>query len=452
MINVSHLTKCYGSFKAVDDLSFEIENGQVYGLLGPNGAGKSTTMNIMTGCLSPTEGSVSIDGHDILEEPERARRLIGYLPEIPPLYTSDTTYEYLKFVGEAKGLKGAELKTQIDEVMEKTGITAMRDRLISALSKGYRQRVGIAQALLGDPELIILDEPTVGLDPIQIIEIRDLIRSLGASHTVILSSHILSEVQAVCQKVLIISRGRLIAYDTPDNLEHIMTGSGEISLKARASKAEADAIMSAIPMISEWSAVISETASVSAAVCSGNHSDSYINKGMKEKIPDTSIDAVISENSTGSSSASSAAASDAVCTADAARSYVAVTARTTGGDLDDICCQLFTAFAERKLPIFELSSHKANLEEVFLELTSAAPEENAGFSDHDNGETAVDISAASCAETKGETVAAAAAKAKAEIDSDISGEISISSNNETSDTGAAAAISDNATESEADAK
>lgn len=435
MINVSHLTKCYGSFKAVDDLSFEIENGQVYGFLGPNGAGKSTTMNIMTGCLSPTEGSVSIDGHDILEEPERAKRLIGYLPEIPPLYTSDTTYEYLKFVGEAKGLKGAELKTQIDEVMEKTGITAMRDRLISALSKGYRQRVGIAQALLGDPELIILDEPTVGLDPIQIIEIRDLIRSLGASHTVILSSHILSEVQAVCQKVLIISRGRLIAYDTPDNLEHIMTGSGEIILKARASKAEADAIMSAMPMISEWSAVISETASAAAAVCSTNHFDPDINKDMQEKISDAGIDTVMSEKSTGSSCTSSAAAvsDDDVCTADTARSYVAVTARTTGGDLDDICCQLFTAFAERKLPIFELSSHKANLEEVFLELTSAAPEEDSGRSDDDAEETAVDISAASDVKIQDTVRAAASATAadNAEFDS---------------------AVSDNNTESEVDAK
>lgn len=178
MIRVEHLTKCYGNFLAVDDLSFDIDDGHVYGFLGPNGAGKSTTMNIMTGCLSPTAGKVTIDGHDILDEPETAKRRIGYLPEQPPLYVNETPEEYLEFVGEAKGLRGAELKAQMEDVIVRTGIGNVRNRLISALSKGYRQRVGIAQALLGNPGTIILDEPTVGLDPIQIIEIRDLIKDL----------------------------------------------------------------------------------------------------------------------------------------------------------------------------------------------------------------------------------------------------------------------------------
>ena len=218
MIEVSHLTKYYGSFLAVDDLSFTIKDGHVYGFLGPNGAGKSTTMNIMTGCLSPTEGKVTVCGYDILEQPLAAKRCIGYLPEQPPLYLNETPEEYLTFVGEAKGLRGGELRRQIDEVIDQTKLTPMRHRLISALSKGYKQRVGIAQALLGQPQVIILDEPTVGLDPLQIIEIRDLIRRLGEKHTVILSSHILSEVQAVCDKVLIISKGRLAAYDDTDKL------------------------------------------------------------------------------------------------------------------------------------------------------------------------------------------------------------------------------------------
>ena len=211
MIRVEHLTKCYGNFLAVDDLSFDIDDGHVYGFLGPIGAGNSTTMNIMTGCLSPTAGKVTIDGHDILDEPETAKRRIGYLPEQPPLYVNETPEEYLEFVGEAKGLRGAELKAQMEDVIVRTGIGNVRNRLISALSKGYRQRVGIAQALLGNPGTIILDEPTVGLDPIQIIEIRDLIKNLGQTHSVIFSSHILSEVQAICETVLIINRGKLVA-------------------------------------------------------------------------------------------------------------------------------------------------------------------------------------------------------------------------------------------------
>ena len=230
MIKVTHLSKRYGSVTAVKDLSFEIEEGHVYGFLGPNGAGKSTTMNIMTGCLSPTKGHVTIDGHDIIDEPAAAKKCIGYLPELPPLYMNDTPVEYLRFVGRAKGLRGKELKEQIAKVVDETKIHSVQDRRIAELSKGFRQRVGIAQALIGNPKVIILDEPTVGLDPHQIVEIRDLIRSLGQNHTVILSSHILSEVQAVCDQILIISHGKLIAQGTPDELEEKLAGEKELVL------------------------------------------------------------------------------------------------------------------------------------------------------------------------------------------------------------------------------
>ncbi|MBP5295450.1 MAG: ABC transporter ATP-binding protein [Lachnospiraceae bacterium] len=236
MIKVSHLTKRYGPVTAVKDLSFEIGEGHVYGFLGPNGAGKSTTMNIMTGCLSPTKGHVTIDGHDIIDEPAEAKKCIGYLPELPPLYMNDMPVEYLRFVGRAKGLKGKELKEQIQKVVYETKIDSVKNRKISQLSKGYRQRVGIAQALIGNPKVVILDEPTVGLDPHQIVEIRDLIRDLGNEHTVILSSHILSEVQAVCDQILIISHGKLVAFGTPDELEEKLAGQKELVLVTRSSE------------------------------------------------------------------------------------------------------------------------------------------------------------------------------------------------------------------------
>lgn len=231
----------------MDDISFHIKEGHVYGFLGPNGAGKSTTMNIMTGCLSATSGHVRIDGHDIFEEPDEAKRQIGYLPEHPPLYLNDTPMEYLRFVGEAKGLRGEELDRQVGEVIRKTGIAGVRNRRISNLSKGYRQRVGIAQALLGNPKVIILDEPTVGLDPLQIIEIRDLIKELGRSHTVIFSSHILSEVQAICDQILIISKGKLVAYDTAANLEKQLLAPSEIRLTTDASADELRHILTKVP-------------------------------------------------------------------------------------------------------------------------------------------------------------------------------------------------------------
>ena len=238
MIEIEHLTKRYGEHLAVSDLSFTVDSGQIYGFLGPNGAGKSTTMNIMTGCLSATEGSVRIDGHDIFEEPEQAKKLIGYLPEQPPLYMNETPEEYLRFVGEAKGLRGEELERQIGAVIEQTGIKDVAHRRISALSKGYKQRVGIAQALLGNPKVIILDEPTVGLDPIQIIEIRDLIKKLGQTHTVIFSSHILSEVQTICDRIIMIAHGRLVAFDTPENLEKHLLSPNEVVLTTEAGAQE----------------------------------------------------------------------------------------------------------------------------------------------------------------------------------------------------------------------
>ena len=218
MITVEHLSKRYGDVLAVDDLSFTIEDGHIYGFLGPNGAGKSTTLNIIAGCLAATNGEITIDGHDIYEDEKEAKKLIGYLPEMPPLYMDQTPREYLAFVAEAKGIAKAERNAEIDRVIEETHIQEMQNRLIKHLSKGYKQRVGIAQALLGNPSVIILDEPTVGLDPMQIIEIRDLIAELGKKHTVILSSHVLPEIQAICEKVLIIYKGKLVAFDNIENL------------------------------------------------------------------------------------------------------------------------------------------------------------------------------------------------------------------------------------------
>lgn len=315
MIKVEHLTKCYGDFVAVEDLSFEIEEGHVYGFLGPNGAGKSTTMNILTGCLSATDGKVNIGGYDIYEEPEKAKKLIGYLPEQPPLYLNETPLEYLEFVGEAKGIRGEELQKQIEEVLEKTGLSQVKHRLISALSKGYRQRVGIAQALLGNPRVIILDEPTVGLDPIQIMEIRDLIKRLGESHTVIFSSHILSEVQAICEQVLIIAGGKLAAFDTPKNLENILTQNSAITLRVLAKKEETEKLLEKMEQVTEYECQEEEKGSV------------------------------------------------------------LVTLRTKEKETRKVCCDLFYAFAEGRMPIYEMNTKKANLEEVFIELTEGEQKE-----------------------------------------------------------------------------
>lgn len=219
MIEVKGLTKKYGPHTAIEDLNFTIEKGNVYGFLGPNGAGKSTTMNIMTGCLALTEGTVLVDGFDIVKNPVEAKKRIGYLPEIPPVYLDMTVEEYLLFVAKVKGVEKEELKNQVESALARTKTTGVKGRLIKHLSKGYRQRVGIAQAIIGNPEIIILDEPTVGLDPKQIIEIRELIRDLGKTHTVILSSHILSEIKSVANRMLIISRGKIVENDTAENIE-----------------------------------------------------------------------------------------------------------------------------------------------------------------------------------------------------------------------------------------
>ena len=269
MIEIEHLTKRYGGHTAVSDLSFTVDSGQIYGFLGPNGAGKSTTMNIMTGCLSATEGAVRIDGHDIFEEPEQAKRLIGYLPEQPPLYMNETPEEYLRFVGEAKGLRGTELERQIDEVIRQTGIEGVARRRISALSKGYKQRVGIAQALLGNPKVIILDEPTVGLDPIQIIEIRDLIKELGQTHTVIFSSHILSEVQTICDQIIMIAKGKLVAFDTPENLEQHLLTPNEVILTTDASANEVQTLLEGISNVTELSLEEQDSGLVTARIKTG---------------------------------------------------------------------------------------------------------------------------------------------------------------------------------------
>ena len=249
MIEVSNLTKKYGKHTAVDHLSFRVEKGQIYGFLGPNGAGKSTTMNIITGYLAATEGTVKINGYDVLKEPEEAKKCIGYLPELPPLYMDMTVGEYLDFVAQLKKVKAKERAEQIAEIMEKTGITDMKGRLIKNLSKGYKQRVGLAQALVGYPEVIILDEPSVGLDPKQIIEMREFIRSLAKDHTVILSSHILSEVKAVCDHIMIISHGKLVASDSPENLQKMMGGSRELQINVLGREEEVLSVLSSLEYV-----------------------------------------------------------------------------------------------------------------------------------------------------------------------------------------------------------
>ncbi len=236
MIEVKNLVKRYGNHLALDNVSFTIEKGEVVGFLGPNGAGKSTTMNIITGYLSSTEGEVLVDGLSVLDNPEKAKQKIGYLPEIPPLYTDMTVNEYLSFVCDLKKVPLSQKAEMITRITKQVRINDVRKRLIRNLSKGYKQRVGIAQALIGQPELLILDEPTVGLDPKQITEVRDLIKNLSEDHTLIISSHILAEVQAVCDRVIIINRGRIVAEDTPDNLAKTAVKSNKLELRIKGSK------------------------------------------------------------------------------------------------------------------------------------------------------------------------------------------------------------------------
>ena len=271
MIEVEHLTKRYGAHTAVDDISFTVEDGCIYGLLGPNGAGKSTTMNILTGYLSATAGTVKVAGHDIAEEPLEAKKAIGYLPEQPPLYPEMTVREYLLFVAELKGVKHKKDRAaMVETAMGRTGLQPMQNRLIRNLSKGYRQRVGIAAALLGEPKVIILDEPTVGLDPAQVIEIRSLIHDLGRTHTVILSSHILSEVQTVCDRVLIISEGKLAAQGTPEELAAQLAARGTLSATAQGSREKVLAAAGQVKGLTDLHITAEKGGEVSfTAVCEG---------------------------------------------------------------------------------------------------------------------------------------------------------------------------------------
>lgn len=316
MIEVKDLVKKYGSHLAVDHLSFTLESGKIYGFLGPNGAGKSTTMNIMTGYLGATNGSVLIDGHDILKEPEEAKKHIGYLPELPPLYMDMTVQEYLEFAAELKKLPKEKRESDISEVMKLTRLQDVSGRLIKNLSKGYKQRVGLAQAILGFPEIIILDEPTVGLDPKQIIEIRELIRTLSEKHTVILSSHILAEVREVCDYILIISKGKLVASDTPENLELLRNGASSLELEVKAAPETARAILSTIDDIDAME--------------------------------------MHSEN----------------------ENHTRVKLETKNGA--DIREAVFYAFAEEKCPLLEMKTAKASLEDIFMELTQKEESNDAG--------------------------------------------------------------------------
>ena len=326
MIEVNNLVKRYGDHTAVDHLSFKIEKGKIYGFLGPNGAGKSTTMNMITGYIASTEGTVTIDGHDILDEPEQAKKCIGYLPEMPPLYFDMTVGEYMNFVADLKKIPKDQKKSMVEEVMEMVKITDMKNRLIKNLSKGYRQRVGLAQAILGYPEVIILDEPTVGLDPKQIIEIRDLIKSLKKKHTVILSSHILSEVSAVCDYVLIISHGKLVASDTPENLGKLAEGSNTLNLLVKGDK---DHIRIALGQISD--------------------------------IKDIKIE-------------------------DAKEEHAWNVMLSTKEDMD-IREEVFFKMADAHCPILEMQSKKVSLEEIFLELTEDdKKKKNAKETDKKEGE------------------------------------------------------------------
>ena len=315
MIEVKNLVKDYGGHLAVDHLSFRVEDGQIYGFLGPNGAGKSTTMNIMTGYLGATEGQVIIDGHDILEEPEAAKKRIGYLPEIPPLYMDMTVDEYLEFAACIKKLPKPGRMDAIQEVMDLVKITDVRKRLIRNLSKGYRQRVGIAQALLGSPRVIILDEPTVGLDPLQIIEIRELIRQLGQTHTVLFSSHILSEVQTICDQILMIAHGKLAAFGAPDELESRLLTPNEITLTAEGTEEQVRALLDGIGAITGRSITAEEGGLVTARLKTGREAS-----------------------------------------------------------LHDVSRALFFAFAGAGVPLLEMALKKANLEDIFIELTEQSAE------------------------------------------------------------------------------
>lgn len=323
MIEVKHLTKSYDSHPALDDLSFTIEKGRVYGFLGPNGAGKSTTMNIMTGYIGADSGEVLINGFDILKEPEKAKRSVGYLPEIPPLYPDMTVREYLSFVSELKEIPRKDSAAQVDKVLSRVRLTDVSSRLIRNLSKGYRQRTGLAAAVLGFPDIIILDEPTVGLDPKQIIEIRQLIRTLSKDHTIILSSHILAEVQEICDYVLIISKGRLAAEGTPKQLEEMSRGKDTVELTIMSDPARIQSVLDSLSGI--------------RAICwKGDTGDSC----------DISVE--------------------------------------FSGDSQKICREISLAFAREEIPVTRIYISRTTLEDIFLELTDTDIQEQEGDEENES--------------------------------------------------------------------
>ncbi|RKI79621.1 ATP-binding cassette domain-containing protein [bacterium 0.1xD8-71] len=334
MIRIENLVKRYGDHLAVDQLSFTVEPGKIYGFVGPNGAGKSTTMNVITGYIAASSGTVVIDGHDILKEPLAAKACIGYLPEIPPLYAGMTVQEYLMFVAELKRVPKKERAGHVEEIKQKTGLADVGERLIRNLSKGYQQRVGLAQALISDPKVLILDEPMVGLDPKQIIEMRDLIRGLSGKHTVILSSHILSEISAVCDQIMILSRGKLVADGTPEELEAMMQEKAEVAVTVLAEKEQAETVLVQMKEIEAFT--------------------------------------VESGEETGS-----------------------IVLHITAKDNADIRKELSVALASAGLPILSMNLSKKSLEDIFLELTGTEESDEEEFdedeSDDERSDDEMDI-------------------------------------------------------------
>ncbi len=320
MIKVENLTKKYGNYIAVNNLSFEVEKGQIYGFLGPNGAGKTTTMNMMTGYLAATSGTVTINGYDMSTQPEQAKKCIGYLPEIPPLYPDMTVLEYLRFVAELKKVPKGERDEQLQKLMKMVGIDDVKMRLIKNLSKGYKQRIGLAGAVIGYPEVIILDEPMVGLDPKQIMEIRALIRNLSKQHTILLSSHILSEISTICDHILIIANGALVASDSPEGLQKLMGKSTEIEITALGTKEKAEEVLAKIELVQSYT-----------------------------------LEEAVEENG--------------------------ITLKVITKDNADIRKELSVALTNADMPVLSMKKIEKSLEDIFLQLTGTSEEEESDDSD-----------------------------------------------------------------------
>ena len=352
MIEIKNLVKKYGNHVAVDDISFVLEPGKIYGFLGPNGAGKSTTMNMITGYIGCTSGSIVVNGHDIFAEPEEAKQCIGYLPELPPLYQDMTVKEYLDFVAELKKIPKHIRPKQVTKAAEMTVLVDVMGRLIKNLSKGYKQRVGLAQAILGFPEIIILDEPTVGLDPVQIIEIRELIKKLGKEHTVILSSHILSEIQAVCDYVFIISKGKLVAADTTEKLVGMMSGNQEVRILVKGCKELIEDTLLQIPEVE--SVFFDDT-----KICTSEAVESVLYIPVDAASENTESQVAVSEKNQEIHELKEDTEKFVL------ESNVVVIAKK-GCDIRE---KVFYQLAEAKLPILEMQTITKSLEEVFIELT-----------------------------------------------------------------------------------